>query len=83
MPQLDKSVIKARAAQLRAKGDAALAGFLDQQLHTRQRVLIERAGRGRLDNFAEVCVPGTQAGETISADILRRDGSQLIGRLSA
>ena len=41
MPQLDKAVIKERAARLRAKGEERNAAFLARAIGTRQRVLVE------------------------------------------
>jgi threonylcarbamoyladenosine tRNA methylthiotransferase MtaB len=81
MPQLDKAVIKARATRLRAKGDIALAAFQEAQIGTIQRVLIEREGKGRLDNFAEINVTGGQAGATIMARVLARNNGVLVGEL--
>ncbi len=82
MPQLDKALIKQRAALLRAKGDDALARFLDAQIGTTQRVLIERAGKGRLDTFAEIKVNGAQAGATVMAHVTERNGGHLVGVLA-
>jgi threonylcarbamoyladenosine tRNA methylthiotransferase MtaB len=81
MPQLDKALIKERAARLRTKGDQALARFQDNQIGTTQRVLIERAGKGRLDSFAEIIVEGSEAGATIQAQITGRASGILIGDL--
>lgn len=81
MPQLDKAIIKERAARLRAKGEVALAAYLDAQIGTTQRVLIERDGKGRLDSFAEILVEGALAGTTVNAMITSRDGGRLVGIL--
>lgn len=79
MPQLDKAIIKARAALLREKGQVALAAYLDSQIGTTQTVLIEREGKGRLNSFAEIQVPGGQAGTLIQARITGRADSFLLG----
>jgi threonylcarbamoyladenosine tRNA methylthiotransferase MtaB len=81
MPQLDKAIIKDRAARLRAKGELALAAFLDAQIGTTQRVLIERAGKGRLDTFAEILVEGGVAGATVMARVTGREDGHLVGVL--
>jgi threonylcarbamoyladenosine tRNA methylthiotransferase MtaB len=81
MPQLDKAVIKERAARLRAKGVAALGTYLDAQIGTVQRVLVEHDGKGRLDSFAEITVMGATAGSTIIARVSKRDGGHLVGEL--
>ena len=80
MPQLDRAIIKQRAALLRAKGEKSLARFLDAQIGSTQRVLIERDGKGRLDTFAEIMVEGAQAGATIMAHVIGRDGGHLVGK---
>jgi threonylcarbamoyladenosine tRNA methylthiotransferase MtaB len=81
MPQLDKATIKARAALLRDKGQQALAAYLDSQIGTTQTVLIERDGKGRLNSFAEIQVPGGQAGALIQARVTGRADSYLLGEL--
>ena len=82
MPQLDKATIKARAALLRDKGQHALAAYLDSQIGTTQTVLIERDGKGRLNSFAEIQVPGGQAGALIQARVTGRADGILIGELA-
>ncbi|CAN1501068.1 MiaB 2-methylthioadenine synthetase [Caulobacteraceae bacterium] len=82
MPQLDKATIKARAALLRDKGQQALAAYLDSQIGTTQTVLIERDGKGRLNSFAEIQVPGGQAGALIQARVTGRADSYLLGELA-
>ncbi len=67
MPQLDKGVIKARAAELRAEvrevRGAWLAGLLGAEL----TVLAESDGTGHAGNFARVALPaGTAPGTLVS-----------------
>ncbi len=81
MPQLDKATIKARAAILRDKGQQALAAYLDSQIGTTQTVLIERDGKGRLNSFAEIQVPGGLAGSLIQARVTERVNGSLLGEL--
>jgi len=52
MPQLPKAVVKARAARLRAAGEAALERFLRAEIGQRRRVLVERQNRGHTEHFA-------------------------------
>ena len=54
MPQLDRALMKERAARLREKGEAALAHHLDAQVGTRRRVLTERGGVGHTEQFTPV-----------------------------
>ncbi len=67
MPQLDKAVIKARAANLRAAVAAARANWLDNLVGSPQRVLTETDGTGYAENFARVAVPdGTLPGTIVT-----------------
>ncbi len=54
MPQVAKPAVKARAAELRARGDTALSRYLDQQTGIETAILMERANMGRTPQFAEV-----------------------------
>jgi len=81
MPQLDKATIKARAAILRDKGQQALIAYLESQIGTTQTMLIERDGKGRLNSFAEIQVPGGQAGALIQARVTGRANGYLLGEL--
>ena len=64
MPQVAKPAIKARAAQLRHRGDAALSGYLDRQIGSVTDILMERANMGRTPQFAEVELAETDAAAT-------------------
>jgi threonylcarbamoyladenosine tRNA methylthiotransferase MtaB len=77
MPQLDRAVIKDRAARLRAEGDAALARHLDQRVGGEASVLVEKTGIGRAEDFTEVVVsptlvPGAIARMTLAGSDGRR-----------
>ena len=54
MPQLDRSLIKERAAALRAAGDKNLAEFLRSEIGQTRAILLERPDMGRTEQFAEV-----------------------------
>ena len=54
MPQLDRALVKDRAARLRARGDAALAARLASLVGTAQTLLMEKDGMGRTPCFAPV-----------------------------
>jgi len=54
MPQLDRGLVKARAARLRAKGDDATAARMASLVGTAQSVLMEKSGLGRTPCFAPV-----------------------------
>ncbi|WP_419908130.1 tRNA (N(6)-L-threonylcarbamoyladenosine(37)-C(2))-methylthiotransferase MtaB [Hoeflea sp.] len=78
MPQLDRGLIKARAARLREKGNAAYRSHLDRMLGTSQNVLIERQGLGRTENFTLVNIDGGRPGSIVPASISGHDGNHLI-----
>ena len=62
MPQIPKAVAKSRAAQLRARGDAAMATRMTALNGTTQTLLVERGGIGRTECFAPARIdapPGT------------------------
>ncbi|MBF9029504.1 tRNA (N(6)-L-threonylcarbamoyladenosine(37)-C(2))-methylthiotransferase MtaB [Rhodobacterales bacterium HKCCE3408] len=54
MPQVDGRSIKARAARLRAAGEAAVAAHLKSQVGQRHDVLMESPAMGRTPQFTEV-----------------------------
>lgn len=67
MPQLDKAIIRQRAAQLRAAVSQQRAAWLEKQVGKGHRVLAEADGTGYAENFARVAVPeGTSAGTIMS-----------------
>ena len=78
MPQVDGKTIKTRAAQLRAKGDAAAKAHLDTQVGTTQTILTETPHQGRTEAFAEVTFASPQPeGSLIEAQITDTDGKCL------
>ncbi len=52
MPMVEQSVIKRRAALLRAKGEALLHNFLSAEVGTSRDVLVETPTSGRTEHFA-------------------------------
>ncbi len=61
MPKVRGEVIKARAAVLRARGEAALAAFLAGRIGTETRVLIERDGFGHSEHYLPARVTACDA----------------------
>lgn len=80
MPQVDRTVVKDRAARLRATGDAAYRRHLDALVGTRQRILVEREGIGRAEGFTLAVLDGGKPGDVIEAAISGHDGERLIAR---
>lgn len=79
MPQLDRTVVKARAARLREKGAVVLDRYLSSQLGRTCRVLMEAEGRGRTDQFTPVNVDHASRGQMLDVTINKHDGTRLSG----
>lgn len=77
MPQLDRSLVKERAARLRRRGDRAVAERLAAERNALRRVLVERSGFGRTEHYVPVRMAG-DAGAIVSARITGDDGQTLI-----
>lgn len=87
MPQVDGATIKARAAQLRAKGDEARLEFLDSQVGKMISVLVEKScmqsGEGRAENFARVMLRGRyESGALLNMHVTGHNGVLLEGDIS-
>jgi threonylcarbamoyladenosine tRNA methylthiotransferase MtaB len=79
MPQLAPAVVKDRARRLRAKGDAALKAHLDREIGARRRVLTERGGIGRTEQFTAVRLSAPiEPGVLLDVAIAGHDGRQLL-----
>jgi threonylcarbamoyladenosine tRNA methylthiotransferase MtaB len=79
MPQLNRELVKARAARLREAAETLRTRWLDSLFGATQPVLIENDSKGHTDAFAPVVVEGSERGETGTVRITRRDGDHLIG----
>lgn len=85
MPQLEKAVIKERAARLREAGENALKTHFSRHIGEMREALVERGTAARLADFTPVKLsrdPG-QAGRPVRAHITGHDGRQLIGEIDA
>ena len=79
MPQLERELIKARAARLRHEAQGRRAAWLDGLVGTAQTVLIENSEKGHSDGFAPIRIDGSRRGDIGTARIMSRDGDILIG----
>ncbi|WP_295814469.1 tRNA (N(6)-L-threonylcarbamoyladenosine(37)-C(2))-methylthiotransferase MtaB [uncultured Nitratireductor sp.] len=77
MPQLERGLVKQRAARLRAVGDAAYERHLAALGGTRQRILIERSGLGRTEGFTLAALDEGRPGQIVDARITGHDGERL------
>ena len=78
MPQLDRKVIKERAARLRIKGQEALLAHLRAEVGKKREILIEREGLGRTEQFTQVELDANIAGSLVSARITGHTERHLI-----
>lgn len=69
MPQVEREVVRARAAQLREAAAGQRRKWLRGLVGTKQHVLMENGGKGHADNFAPVAIAGAGRGETGQAQI--------------
>ena len=70
MPQLDRHLVKERAQKMREKGEAKLDQYLATQVGLRRKVLIEKNGLGRTEQFTQVEIGAGEPGEIVTAEIV-------------
>jgi threonylcarbamoyladenosine tRNA methylthiotransferase MtaB len=78
MPQVAREAIRRRAKQLRDKGAIALGQHLEKQIGRSIRVLAERGGTGRAEDFTPAAAPGAAPGTMIVARFAGHDGARLL-----
>ena len=79
MPQLERELVKARAARLRHAAEERRSRWLDGLIGTRQTVLIENSEKGHSDSFAPVRIAGSKRGDLGAAKIIGHEDETLIG----
>ena len=80
MPQLERSVIKQRAARLRDEAARVRSAWLLEQVGTVQDVLVELDGTsGHAANFARVTLPASPPNSLVTIRIAAVDGDALVG----
>ena len=84
MPQLDKAIVKQRAARLRARGGERLTAFLASEVGATRQVLVETAWAGRTEHFAAVkFVQEMTPGAIVRAKVTASSADYLEARLAA
>ena len=79
MPQVNGTLIKERAARLRAAGQAQVTEHLSKQIGKTHRVLMESTTMGRTEQFCEVAFGSPQAeGAIVDATITSHTDTQLV-----
>jgi threonylcarbamoyladenosine tRNA methylthiotransferase MtaB len=79
MPQVPRRVAKARAAQLRALGEALYSAFCEGRIGQIEHVLVERDGLGRTEQFVPIAVPGHGPGELVAVRATGISADGLVG----
>jgi threonylcarbamoyladenosine tRNA methylthiotransferase MtaB len=77
MPQLQRELVKARAARLREAAAERRTRWLEGLIGTEQQVLMENGCKGHADNFAPIAIEGSARGDCGTALIAGRDGDLL------
>ena len=81
MPQMDRSIIKERAARLRSRGELAVQNHLAAQIGLEHNILIENKRMGRTEGFTEVLFNKDQIkGSIVNAKIVSKSQTQLIAQ---
>jgi threonylcarbamoyladenosine tRNA methylthiotransferase MtaB len=76
--------VKDRAAQLRQRGEVALARYLAAQQGRELQVVIERPGLGRTPGFAQLHLKAAATtGTLLTARVIASDGKRLHGEAVA
>ena len=82
MPQVRGEDKKERAQELRAETKVQLHKFLDSQIGTTQKAIIEKNNIGRCENFTMVKIDSDQelkSGDIVEVEIAGRDDDLLSG----
>ncbi|MGO4438064.1 tRNA (N(6)-L-threonylcarbamoyladenosine(37)-C(2))-methylthiotransferase MtaB [Rhizobium sp. RAF56] len=83
MPQLDRALVKDRAARLRAVGQRLNQAHLDRMVGTRQWLLVENNGLAHTENFTLVTAPDLTPRELVPVTITGHNGKHLHMQLAA
>ena len=79
MPQVDRRVIKERAARLREQASTHRRRWLDGMVGTLQPVLVENGARGHTDHFAPIAVADAPRGAQGRVKVVSSDDKGLTG----
>jgi threonylcarbamoyladenosine tRNA methylthiotransferase MtaB len=82
MPQVNGKIIKERAKMLRDAGERELQKFLNQQISKELKIVVEKNGSGKTENFLDVKISNganIASGEIVLTKIKSVDGNFLIG----
>ncbi len=77
MPQLDRRLVKERAARLRETAERLQARHLASMVGTRQTILVEMTGMAHTENFTLVAAPDLPARSLVTVTITGHNGRHL------
>jgi len=77
MPQIERELVKARAARLRTAAAERRSRWLGSVVGSTQPILVEGHGTGHTDTFAPVAIAGARRGETGVAKVTGCTADQL------
>ncbi|MHB0951641.1 MAG: tRNA (N(6)-L-threonylcarbamoyladenosine(37)-C(2))-methylthiotransferase MtaB [Allorhizobium sp.] len=77
MPQLDRRLVKERAASLRRTAEELQARHLAAMVGTRQTILVENSGMAHTENFTLVAAPGLAPRDLVTVTITGHNGKHL------
>ncbi|MFC3074044.1 tRNA (N(6)-L-threonylcarbamoyladenosine(37)-C(2))-methylthiotransferase MtaB [Shinella pollutisoli] len=80
MPQLDRALVKERAARLRETGKRLHAMHLDRMVGSRQTILVENNGLAHTENFTLVDAAGLRPRDLVPVTITGHNGRHLTMR---
>ena len=83
MPQLDRALVKERAARMRAVGDKLLLSHLDKMVGTRHMILVEQSGFAHTENFSLVAAPGLKPRDMVPVMMTGHNGKHLTMQVDA
>ena len=83
MPQLDRALVKERAAKLRATGHRLHQAHLDAMIGTLQWLLVENNGLAHTENFTLAAAPGLRPRDLVPVMITGHNGKHLDMQLCA
>ncbi|WP_068311200.1 tRNA (N(6)-L-threonylcarbamoyladenosine(37)-C(2))-methylthiotransferase MtaB [Polycladidibacter hongkongensis] len=81
MPQLERAIVKERAARLREKGQEAVLLHLQSELGKTRSVLVEREGLGRTELFTEVELDAGEPGQFLDVRITGHSQRHLMAEI--
>jgi threonylcarbamoyladenosine tRNA methylthiotransferase MtaB len=79
MPQVERGIVKARAARLRDAAGHRRSAWLGSLVGTRRQVLVEADGKGHTDCFAPILLPGARRGDVLTVEVIGVAGDALVG----